>query len=88
MGDGRTTEPYYDCLQFVDEAIPRFPWIDENRLGVTGGSYGGYMTNYIAAHSKRFKAYISSEVLLTIRSHMPALTKPAAAQALILSLSL
>lgn len=63
MGDGRRTEPYYDCLQFVDEAIRRFPWIDENRMGVTGGSYGGYMTNYIAAHSKRFKAYISQRSL-------------------------
>ena len=50
---------YTDILQFVDEALRRFPWIDEKRLGVTGGSYGGYMTNWIAAHAKRFKAYIT-----------------------------
>lgn len=50
---------YMDCLQFVDEAVRRFDWIDGERLGVTGGSYGGYMTNYIATHSERFKAYIS-----------------------------
>ena len=50
---------YYDLLQFVDEAVRRFDWIDGDRIGVTGGSYGGYMTNYIATHAKRFKAYVS-----------------------------
>ena len=50
---------YMDCLQFVDEAVHRFDWIDGNRLGVTGGSYGGYMTNYMATHCNRFKAYIT-----------------------------
>ena len=50
---------YTDCLQFVDEACRRFDWIDADRIGVTGGSYGGYMTNYIATHSERFKAYVS-----------------------------
>lgn len=50
---------YYDLLQFVDEAARRYDWIDADRVGVTGGSYGGYMTNYMATHSKRFKAYVS-----------------------------
>ncbi len=50
---------YIDCLQFVEEAIRRFDWIDPGRIGVTGGSYGGYMTNYIATHAKRFKAYVT-----------------------------
>lgn len=50
---------YMDLLQFVDEAVRRYPWIDPERLGVTGGSYGGYMTNYIATHAKRFKAYVT-----------------------------
>ncbi len=50
---------FTDILQFVDECLRRFPWIDRERLGVTGGSYGGYMTNWIAAHSKRFRAYIT-----------------------------
>ena len=34
-------------------------WIDENRLGVTGGSYGGFMTNWIVAHTNRFKAAVT-----------------------------
>ena len=50
---------YTDILQFVDEAVKRFPFIDGDRIGVTGGSYGGYMTNYIAGHAKRFKAYVT-----------------------------
>jgi len=47
---------YTDLLQFVDEAVRQFDWIDGERLGVCGGSYGGYMTTWIAGHSKRFKA--------------------------------
>ena len=50
---------YMDCLQFVEEACRRYDWIDAGRMGVTGGSYGGYMTNYMAVNSKRFKAYIT-----------------------------
>lgn len=49
----------FDLLQFVQECARRFDWMDENRVGVTGGSYGGYMTNYLAAHTKRFKAYVT-----------------------------
>lgn len=54
--DGRA---YMDFLQIVDEACRKFPWIDRDRIGVTGGSYGGYMVNYMATHCKRFKAYIT-----------------------------
>ena len=48
-----------DILQFVSEAVREFPWIDGDRLGVTGGSFGGYMTNWICGHTKRFKAAVS-----------------------------
>lgn len=50
---------YMDCLQLAEEATRRFDWIDGERMGVTGGSYGGYMTNYIASHATRFRAYVS-----------------------------
>lgn len=66
---------YYDLLQFVDEACRRLDFIDKDRVGVTGGSYGGYMTNYMATHSKRFKAYvtqrsISNELIAYANSDM------------------
>ena len=50
---------YTDCLQFVEEACRRYDWIDRDRIGVTGGSYGGYMTNFMVTHSRRFRAYIT-----------------------------
>ncbi len=47
---------YEDLMTLVDEVLKRYPAIDENRLGVTGGSYGGFMTNWIITHTQRFKA--------------------------------
>ncbi|NJE10661.1 S9 family peptidase [Thermococcus sp. MAR1] len=50
---------YQDLMEVVDEALKRFDFIDEERLGVTGGSYGGFMTNWIVGHTKRFKAAVT-----------------------------
>ena len=47
---------YEDLMRVVDEALRRYPEIDAKRLGVTGGSYGGYMTNWIVGHTNRFRA--------------------------------
>ena len=71
---------YQDILQLVDEAAARFDWIDSERIGVTGGSYGGYMTNYIATHSNRFRAYItqrstSNEMITYASSDMQGCSK-------------
>ncbi|MGE0032497.1 MAG: prolyl oligopeptidase family serine peptidase [Pseudothermotoga sp.] len=53
------TIDYEDIMQFVDESLKRFPFINQDRLGVTGGSYGGFMTNWIIGHTDRFKAAVS-----------------------------
>jgi acylaminoacyl-peptidase len=50
---------YEDFMDFTDEALNRYPWIDETRLGLTGGSYGGYTTNWIIGHTDRFKAAVT-----------------------------
>ncbi len=50
---------YRDLMAGVDEALRRYSWIDSNRLGVTGGSYGGFMTNWIITQTPRFKAAVS-----------------------------
>ena len=42
-------------MQAVDIVLEENPWIDEHRLAVTGGSYGGFMTNWIVGHTNRFK---------------------------------
>jgi dipeptidyl aminopeptidase/acylaminoacyl peptidase len=50
---------YRDLMAGVDEALKRYAWIDAERLGVTGGSYGGFMTNWIITQTPRFKAAVS-----------------------------
>jgi dipeptidyl aminopeptidase/acylaminoacyl peptidase len=50
---------YQDVMAGVDAALKQNPWIDEQRLGVTGGSYGGFMTNWILGHTNRFKAAVT-----------------------------
>jgi dipeptidyl aminopeptidase/acylaminoacyl peptidase len=47
---------YTDLMNGLDAALARNPWLDSTRVGAAGGSYGGYMTNWIAGHSHRFKA--------------------------------
>ncbi len=53
------TVDYEDLIGFTRYAAEKLPWIDENRLGVTGGSYGGIMTNWIIGHCGLFKAAVS-----------------------------
>jgi len=50
---------YIDIMNGVDAALKKYPWIDQDRMGVTGGSYGGFMTNWIVAHTDRFKAAVT-----------------------------
>lgn len=50
---------YTDLMSAVDYAIETFDFIDETKLGVTGGSYGGFMTNWIVGHTDRFKAAVT-----------------------------
>ncbi|WP_077368729.1 alpha/beta hydrolase family protein [Anaerosalibacter sp. Marseille-P3206] len=53
------TIDYDDIMKFTDLVLEKYPFIDSNRLGVTGGSYGGFMTNWIIGHTDRFKAAAS-----------------------------
>jgi dipeptidyl aminopeptidase/acylaminoacyl peptidase len=50
---------YQDVMAGVDAALKQNPWIDVDKLGVTGGSFGGYMTNWIVSHTDRFKAAVT-----------------------------
>ena len=49
---------YDDLMAWVDYVSQR-PYIDPERMGVTGGSYGGYMTNWIIGHTDRFAAAVT-----------------------------
>jgi len=50
---------YRDNMQLVDEALGRFEWMDEDRLFVTGGSHGGFLTNWITTRTDRFQAAVT-----------------------------
>jgi dipeptidyl aminopeptidase/acylaminoacyl peptidase len=50
-------EDYHDQMAFVDEICGR-SYIDADRVGVYGYSYGGYMTSWIVGHTDRFKAAV------------------------------
>ncbi|MBQ5806098.1 MAG: S9 family peptidase, partial [Lachnospiraceae bacterium] len=50
------TVDYANLMEFTDKVLEAYPMIDTARVGVTGGSYGGFMTNWIIGHTDRFKA--------------------------------
>ena len=54
--NGRVVE---DLTKGLDFALKKYPFLDEDRLAAAGGSYGGYMVNWLAGHTDRFKALIS-----------------------------
>ena len=45
---------FNNIMDFTDEVLKRYPQIDETKVCVTGGSYGGYMTNWIVGHTDRY----------------------------------
>lgn len=59
---------YQDLTAALDTAITENAWIDPERLGVLGGSYGGYMTNWVVGHTNRFKAAITMRSVVDWRS--------------------
>ncbi len=50
---------YEDLMTALDQLIQRTGFVDEARLGVGGGSYGGFMTNWIVGHTDRFAAAVT-----------------------------
>ena len=61
-------DDYRDVMLGVDAAIARAPWIDPARLGVLGGSYGGYMINWIVTQTDRFKAAVTERSICNMVS--------------------
>jgi dipeptidyl aminopeptidase/acylaminoacyl peptidase len=58
-GSGWGGVDYEDVMACVETACQRFDWIDTGRLGILGGSYGGFMTSWVVGHTGRFKAACS-----------------------------
>lgn len=52
------TLDFFDVLDFLDGVVATDPRLDGDRVGVMGGSYGGYMTAWVIAHDHRFAGAI------------------------------
>ena len=57
-----------DYLTGVNAALEAYPDIDPNRIGVSGGSYGGFMTNWLTATTDRFAAAVTSRSIVNWES--------------------
>jgi dipeptidyl aminopeptidase/acylaminoacyl peptidase len=57
-----------DFLKGIDTAMAKYADIDGRRLGVSGGSYGGFMTNWLTARTDRFAAAVTSRSITTWES--------------------
>jgi dipeptidyl aminopeptidase/acylaminoacyl peptidase len=58
----------YDDLMAWTDFVASQPYIDKERMGVTGGSYGGYMTVWIIGHTDRFRAAVTSRCVSNLVS--------------------
>ena len=53
-------KPYDDLMRQADD-LESLPYVDRTRIAAAGASYGGYMVNWIAGHTNRFKALVSHD---------------------------
>jgi dipeptidyl aminopeptidase/acylaminoacyl peptidase len=69
--------PFADLMAITDVTVARSD-IDDGRTAMMGGSYGGYMANWIAGHTDRFKAIVTHASLWTLEHFTGATDHPAA----------
>ena len=50
---------YRDNMTLLNASLERFDWIDDERLLITGGSHGGFLTNWITTQTDRFRAAVT-----------------------------
>ena len=50
--------PYEDLMKGLDFALLKYPFLDKDRVGALGASFGGYMVNWMAGHTDRFKTLV------------------------------
>jgi dipeptidyl aminopeptidase/acylaminoacyl peptidase len=60
---------YRDCMAAADY-LGKQKFVSAKKLGVTGGSYGGYMTNWIIGHTDRFAAAVTQRSVVDLRHHV------------------
>jgi len=58
----------YDDIMAVVDQVAALPYVDSDRMVAAGGSYGGYMVNWLLGHTGRFKAFVSHAGVYDLRS--------------------
>ncbi|MBU0984004.1 MAG: S9 family peptidase, partial [candidate division Zixibacteria bacterium] len=58
---------YKDCMAAADW-LEKQKFVNAKRIGVTGGSYGGYMTNWLIGHTNRFRAAVTQRSVVDLKS--------------------
>jgi dipeptidyl aminopeptidase/acylaminoacyl peptidase len=59
---------YEDIMAVTDHIVTKIPYADGSRMAAAGGSYGGYMVNWLLGHTQRFKAFVSHAGVYDLRS--------------------
>ena len=59
---------FKDLMEITDY-LENIKYVDKNNIGVTGGSYGGYMTNWIITQTSRFKAAVTQRSISNLFTH-------------------
>ncbi|MEE9166431.1 MAG: S9 family peptidase [Candidatus Neomarinimicrobiota bacterium] len=65
---GKWAEPAMKDLMAAVDYAQSLGYLDEKRMGVTGGSYGGYMTNWVVTHTNRFAAAVTQRSVSNLSS--------------------
>ncbi len=63
--------PFDDIMAVVDH-VAKLPYVDSDRMGAAGASYGGYMIDWLLGHTTRFKALVSHAGVYDLRSEFGA----------------
>ncbi len=62
-GTGWGSVDFEDLMAVLDHALERYRFVDPERLGILGGSYGGYLTTWAVSHTDRFRAACSERAV-------------------------
>jgi dipeptidyl aminopeptidase/acylaminoacyl peptidase len=63
--------PYYDIMAAADYA-QKLPYVDPDKMAAAGGSYGGYMVDWMLGHTQRFRAMVSHAGVYDLASEFGA----------------
>ena len=60
----------YDDIMAAADYLENLPYVNGKKMGVTGGSYGGYMTNWVIGHTDRFRAAVTQRSVYNLNNFL------------------